>query len=190
MNYQNAFCKIVNFYIVQLIYMWGIYLQIFAYNTHKCILNLFCIYCMFASIGTTDCTVTLMLSGKRFIPIEQMIERYLWAELPEIPILNWHDQMLVSLVCAPTPAFLSESKIIKPVQVLQQDGPLHQLDQSCTAWVDYRLFRPISAGHHGKLQGLTSQVQVTGTLVIFMQRYLVQFDIRQRCTQYYLWQSR
>jgi len=59
------------------------------------------------------------------------LNAYPQAGLPEIPMQNWHDQTLVSLVSAPTPAFQSESKTFQPVQV-SQDGPLHQRDQSST----------------------------------------------------------
>ena len=63
------------------------------------------------------------------------LNAYPQAGLPEIPMQNWHDQTLVSLVSAPTPAFQSESKTFQPVQVSQQDGPLHRRDQSSTTWV-------------------------------------------------------
>ena len=164
----------------------------FVSTTYKRILWIFCI---FTCSSTVDGIVTPMLSGKWFIHIEQMNEMdtvhinelgfleywsgigttkcsFRWSLLRLLPFkvkvkrFSWFKFRSETVRCI---------NWINPVQ--------HKLLNQCRS-------PSISAGHHGKFQGLTSQVQVTGTLVIFMQRYLVQFDIRQRCTQYYLWQSR
>ena len=91
---------------------------------------------MISSISFVIWIVAAMLTGKRFIPIEQINEKntvYIYELRFLIPMLNWQDKMLVSLVFAQTPAFRSESKTFQPIQLLQQDGPLNQRDQSSTA---------------------------------------------------------
>ena len=98
---------------------------------------------MTSSISTVDWIVAAMLSGKQIIHIQQMDERNT-MHIYELLFLKYQVESARPNArfagLAPTTVFRrSESKKFQPVQVLQQDGPLHQRDQSSTALaVDHR----------------------------------------------------
>ena len=137
MDIQKAFCKIVKkTYIVQLIYTYGLCIYILCiYYIQSYIVHILHIYWFkYSRLDSDPDAVWEMIYPHRTDEPKGHCA-YQRAGIPEILFQNWHDQMLVSLVSAPTPAFRSEIKTFQPVQVSQPDGPLHQLDQPSTTWV-------------------------------------------------------